>query len=54
MTIMDNGVGFDPAAISQGNGLRNMQERASALGGTLSISSVVPGGTTITLRAGIP
>jgi len=33
LTIADNGVGFDPehAANSDGNGLRNMQERAQAL-----------------------
>ncbi|MEK9136034.1 MAG: ATP-binding protein, partial [Bacteroidota bacterium] len=54
MTIMDNGVGFDLASTTQGNGLRNMQERAAALGGSLSISSAATGGTTITLRTIIP
>lgn len=54
MTIMDNGLGFDPRAASQGNGLRNMEERAASLGGSLSIASAHEGGTTITLRATIP
>jgi ligand-binding sensor domain-containing protein/signal transduction histidine kinase len=54
MTIMDNGVGFDTRTADSGNGLRNMQGRASALGGSLSIASTLAGGTTITLRAAIP
>ncbi|HCV43784.1 MAG TPA: hypothetical protein DGH68_09900 [Bacteroidetes bacterium] len=54
MTVTDDGVGFDPRTAGQGNGLRNMQERASALGGSLSIASAIAGGTTITLRTRIP
>ena len=54
MTIIDNGIGFDPCTASEGNGLRNMQSRAVALGGNLSITSAVSGGTSITLQTTIP
>lgn len=54
MAIKDNGVGFDPHSAHNGNGLRNMQERAASLGGSLSIESDQVNGTTITLRATIP
>lgn len=39
LTIEDNGVGFDTANNSVGNGLRNMRERAATLGATLDITS---------------
>jgi signal transduction histidine kinase len=39
LTIEDEGVGFNPRGSSQGNGLRNMRERAAAMGGTLRITS---------------
>ncbi len=49
LVVQDDGVGFDP---TQGQatdlGLRNMRERAAALGGSLSIQSAPGQGTTIT------
>ena len=43
MSIKDDGVGFDPDKIENpgmgGNGLKNMQRRAAAIGGTFSIQS---------------
>jgi signal transduction histidine kinase len=39
LTIEDEGVGFDPRRSSSGSGLRNMRERAAAIGGTLRITS---------------
>jgi signal transduction histidine kinase len=39
LTIEDDGVGFDTSHSSLGNGLRNMRERAAALGATLVITS---------------
>ncbi len=45
LTIEDDGIGFDPGHGSVGNGLRNMRERAMALGGTLEVSSRPGGGT---------
>lgn len=37
LDISDNGAGFDPDSIERGHGLRNMEERARKLGGTLEI-----------------
>ena len=45
LTIEDEGIGFDPRESSSGSGLRNMRERAAAIGGTLQISSASGKGT---------
>lgn len=37
LTIADNGRGFAPAAITAGDGLRNMRERLSSCGGAVDI-----------------
>jgi signal transduction histidine kinase/ligand-binding sensor domain-containing protein len=37
--ISDDGIGFDASLITQGNGLRNMKERAIMLGGALKITT---------------
>ncbi len=49
LSIQDNGVGFDPEAVepTAGQGLRNMAERARALGGHLSVKSAQGSGTEI-------
>ncbi len=49
LSIADNGVGFDlaQAECGTGYGLRNMAERASALGGTLLVESACGKGTQI-------
>lgn len=48
--IEDNGRGFDPdAPTRQGNGLRNMRERAAAVGGSLAIQSAPGAGTRLVL-----
>jgi len=52
LTIADNGSGFDVfriARTSQGNGLRNMQQRARALHGELEIESAPGAGAKLTL-----
>ncbi|MBI3961250.1 MAG: GAF domain-containing sensor histidine kinase [Deinococcus sp.] len=52
LSVHDNGVGFDPAR-AEGeahHGLRNMQERALALGGTLRIESARGQGTTVAVE----
>ncbi|MGB2960616.1 MAG: two-component regulator propeller domain-containing protein [Bacteroidota bacterium] len=54
MTITDDGAGFDPAQRHQGNGLRNMKERAASMNGELAIVSAPASGTTVNLRAPIP
>jgi signal transduction histidine kinase len=52
LTIEDDGVGFDVGGDSSGNGLRNMRERAEAMGGALRITSRAGKGTR--LRVTIP
>jgi signal transduction histidine kinase len=46
-TVCDDGPGFDPAAPSLGTGLDNMVERLGAIGGGLTISASIGGGTRI-------
>jgi signal transduction histidine kinase len=52
LEITDNGVGFDYASTTDGHGLRNMRERAFAVGGQLHVDSVPGGGSR--LRFEIP
>ena len=49
LTIEDDGVGFDVRSDPDGNGLRNMRERAEAMGGTLRVSSKAGKGTKLRL-----
>jgi signal transduction histidine kinase len=49
LTIEDDGVGFDVRADSAGNGLRNMRERAAAMGGALRVTSKAGKGTKLRL-----
>jgi len=53
ISITDNGLGFDQAVLRPGHfGLQSMRERATALGGTISLVSVVGRGTQV--RVTIP
>jgi signal transduction histidine kinase len=48
LAVIDNGLGFDPAAsVSRGLGLSGLYERAEKLGGTLAIESAPSHGTTV-------
>ncbi|AUD01082.1 sensor histidine kinase [Spirosoma pollinicola] len=49
LTVSDNGVGFDPAAETERNGVRNMQIRATHMHGQLTITSVRGQGTSLHL-----
>jgi signal transduction histidine kinase/ligand-binding sensor domain-containing protein len=49
LIIADNGRGFDPAQIEDGNGLVSMRRRAEAFGGRLEVDSG-SSGTKVTLR----
>jgi len=49
LVIEDDGVGFDVRRDSAGNGLRNMRERAAAMGGTLRVTSKAGKGTRLSL-----
>jgi len=40
-------VGFDPARSARGSGLQNVEDRISALGGTVQVSSTMGVGTTV-------
>jgi PAS domain S-box-containing protein len=54
ITIEDDGVGFDPSAagkLTDHWGLKNMRERARAVGGTLRIDSAPRSGTKISVEA---
>ncbi|MGO8946352.1 MAG: ATP-binding protein [Ktedonobacterales bacterium] len=51
LTVDDNGQGFDYATVQgQGSGLRSMQERIHAVGGTLNVTSALGQGTCVTAR----
>ena len=52
LSIQDNGVGFDHQVVElgSGHGLRNMAERARALGATLSVNTAKGSGTEIAVQ----
>lgn len=50
LEIVDNGKGFDPAKVTLGHGLGNIEDRAAKLGGTMTIGPAVNGGTIHRLR----
>ncbi len=50
LEVRDNGCGFDPATVKQGNGLWNMQRRAERMGGTLRIESAANAGTRVSFE----
>jgi len=50
LQVTDNGQGFALPDIRQGNGLRNMQQRAALIGGSLDMITAPGEGTTITLH----
>lgn len=47
--ITDNGNGFDPQKVRNGNGLTNMQQRASAINGRFALQTSPGLGTTLSL-----
>ena len=47
LSIEDDGVGFNVRSDSAGNGLRNLRERATSMGGSLRISSKAGKGTSL-------
>ncbi len=53
LRIEDDGVGFDPSVPAAGNGLRNMQARAEAIGASLQIESQPGNGTILILQVRI-
>ena len=49
VSIVDDGLGFDPTAIGSSRGVLNMTDRAGALGGELTLDSAPGKGTRITM-----
>jgi signal transduction histidine kinase len=47
LEVSDDGPGFDPGAITSGDGLRNIADRLGAVHGTLAIVSSPGNGTRI-------
>ncbi|MEP6747447.1 MAG: tetratricopeptide repeat protein [Bacteroidota bacterium] len=47
LSVKDDGIGFDETAVTNGNGLRNMRERAAAMGAKISINTAPGKGTGI-------
>ncbi len=50
LSIRDNGNGFDTLKEATGNGLRTMQERAQAFGGTLTLHSALGAGAFVEIE----
>jgi ligand-binding sensor domain-containing protein/signal transduction histidine kinase len=50
LAVADNGKGFDPDQVDEGNGLVSLRRRARSLGGKTDVSSRIGEGTTITVR----
>ena len=53
MKLIDDGNGFDTQKVPSGNGLRNMEDRAERIAGTLTINSTVGKGTIIEFEGNI-
>ncbi len=51
--VKDNGVGFDVATQHCGRGLKSLQSRALAIGGTVEVQSTPGSGTTVCVKAEI-
>jgi signal transduction histidine kinase len=47
VSVRDDGAGFEPEGAWNGEGLRNMRERAAAIGGALSLQSAPGAGTAV-------
>lgn len=47
-TVHDDGYGFDPVALANGDGLTNIEDRLDASGGALTLTAAPGQGTTIT------
>ncbi len=50
ISVRDNGRGFDPQAKVTGNGLRNMRQRVTEVGGRFKLSQRPEGGTLVEFR----
>ena len=54
LTVIDDGVGFVVEKARQGLGLISMNERAAAMGGSVTVTSSPECGTTLTVNLPVP
>lgn len=54
LTVHDDGIGFDPRTVTRGQGLANMESRATEIGAQLKLDSAPGRGTTLTVRLPVP
>jgi signal transduction histidine kinase len=52
LQVTDRGRGFNPKVVQWNTGLQGMRERATMLGGTLSVTSAPGRGTTVLASVG--
>ena len=52
LTVCDDGIGFDPAAVPEGAGITAMRASAAVIGGSFLLTSHRGEGTTVTARLG--
>ncbi len=50
VSITDDGKGFDPSKVEDGNGLNNMKKRANEINAQIQIDSKTDNGTTVSLK----
>lgn len=53
LLVKDDGQGFDPLMVKKGNGLKNLDERSSAAGGSLTFTTASGKGTSVKLEVPI-
>ncbi|MCK5034206.1 MAG: hypothetical protein KAS18_11245, partial [Calditrichia bacterium] len=54
LEVIDNGIGFNPSVVTEGNGLNNFRRRTQQIGGNLDVSSTPGNGTKIKVSIKIP
>jgi hypothetical protein len=52
LTVTDDGAGFDPALVTDGDGLHNIRRRADRIGATFELGATGTDGTRATVRVG--
>ena len=52
--MIENGIGFNPSVVTEGNGLNNFRRRTQQIGGNLDVSSTPGKGTKIKVSIKIP
>jgi PAS domain S-box-containing protein len=53
LTIADDGIGFDPSSLVEGNGMRSIRRRCETAGGSVRVDSTPGRGTLIAIRVPI-